>query len=287
MNAHDSNDPSLPLGFMADYVAECAEHLTTVRRNLVELEALIDHAPPDRRVLNDLFHAFHSLKGLSGMVALEEAETLAHEMESFLRRLQESNAVFSAAAYSALVDATRKLEEIAAGAESAPSVSNVGRAIETPSALSTWRFHYLPSPALAERGVSVNSVREALQAIGEIVEAAPVLGEAGNIAFHFVVNSRADESAFAPLSALGLRWESVATTGAETVPPEPAGAVQPVAPAQFVRVDLARLDELMRFVGDLVVTRSGLADSPAVERGQVHADRRHRRYLARPHGRRP
>jgi hypothetical protein len=41
------------------------------------------------------------------MVALAEAESLAHEMESALRRLRESSAVFSAAAYWALVDATR------------------------------------------------------------------------------------------------------------------------------------------------------------------------------------
>ena len=47
------------------------------------------------------------------MVALAEAESRAHETESFQRGLQESSAVLSAAAYSALIDATRKPEEIA------------------------------------------------------------------------------------------------------------------------------------------------------------------------------
>jgi len=65
-------------------------------------------------VLNDLFSRPLSLtEGLSGMVALAEAESRAHETESFLRGLQESSAVLSAATYSALVDATRKPEEIA------------------------------------------------------------------------------------------------------------------------------------------------------------------------------
>jgi chemotaxis protein histidine kinase CheA len=64
-------------------------------------------------VLSDLFHAFRSLTVSPGMVALTEAESRTHEMESFLRCLQESSAVCSAAAYSALVDATRKPEEIA------------------------------------------------------------------------------------------------------------------------------------------------------------------------------
>jgi two-component system chemotaxis sensor kinase CheA len=264
MSARDSDEArSLPAGFMADYVAECAEHLTTVRRTLVQLEALIDHAAPDRRLVDDLFHAFHSLKGLSGMVALEEAEVLAHEMESFLRRLQQSPAVLSGSAYSALVDAVRRLEQVIRGAEGAAPV-----APGAPAPPRTWRFSYVPSVALAERGVSVNTVRAALQAIGEIVEATPAVSDAGTIAFDFLVASNADEGGFAPLADQGLRWEPVSTP---LDAPGPVRAVTdtaaPAAPSQFVRVDVVRLDELMRLTGELVVTRAGLADAvQALER---------------------
>jgi len=49
--------------------------------------------------------------GASGNLQSGPKRHRAVEMESVLRRLQESSAVFSDAAYSALVDATRKLEE--------------------------------------------------------------------------------------------------------------------------------------------------------------------------------
>ncbi|MBM4441565.1 MAG: Hpt domain-containing protein [Candidatus Rokubacteria bacterium] len=54
-------------GFLNDYVAECGEHLTAVRRALVQLESTVGGTPA-RAVVDELFHAFHSLKGLSGMV---------------------------------------------------------------------------------------------------------------------------------------------------------------------------------------------------------------------------
>jgi hypothetical protein len=59
----------------------------------------------------------------------------------------------------------------------------------------TWRFSYVRSAALAERGVSLNTVRAALEAIGEIVEATPA------------VASDADEATFARLALAWLDGE--------------------------------------------------------------------------------
>src|SRR5215210_7543517 len=61
----------------------------------------------------------------------------------------------------------------------------------------TWRVEFVPTPALAERGVNVNSVRARLQEIGELVQAKPQVRGQGEIAFLFVVVTNADESVFA------------------------------------------------------------------------------------------
>ena len=283
--ATDTPHP-LPPGFLDDYVAECSEHLTAVRRVLIDLETRISEAPPPRGLLEELFHAFHSLKGLSGMVGFRHAEELAHEMESFLRRLQQSSEGLTNAGYAALADATRSLEEIVAGATSREATVNVEKVLDRLAGHTAGprriHAHYAPTAELAERGITINTVRDALQAHGDIVEATPRIGGAGEIAFDFTVTTSADAAALDALQALGLRWtvaEPAAGASDERGSDERRGSA--IGSAQFVRVDVARLDELMRLMGDLVVTRARLADAyaaveplvpPALARGvQEHS----------------
>ena len=73
---------------MDDYFAEAEEHIIAVRRSLLMLEAALGSDLP-AAVLEDLFRSFHSLKGISAMVELREAELLAHHMESCLRAIRQ------------------------------------------------------------------------------------------------------------------------------------------------------------------------------------------------------
>lgn len=145
----------------------------------------------------------------------------------------------------------------------------------------TWHVEFVPTPALAERGVNVNSIRARLQEIGELVQAKPQVRGQGEIVFLFVVVTNADESVFAswgiddltfapvdeaaPASSSSstLPEEAAATqeTGAGDAPDEePAAHGKMLAPSNVVRVDLARLDELMRMIGELVISRARLED---------------------------
>jgi len=45
--------------FLEDYFAECDEHLTIVRRNLLALERFVDKPRIDRGILDELFRSFH------------------------------------------------------------------------------------------------------------------------------------------------------------------------------------------------------------------------------------
>ena len=59
----------------------------------------------------------------------------------------------------------------------------------------TWRVVFVPSAALVERGVKVDTVRARLGAMARIVSVAPKV-TAGGIAFEFLVADVTDESAF-------------------------------------------------------------------------------------------
>jgi two-component system chemotaxis sensor kinase CheA len=295
--------------FLDDYFAESEEHLTVLRRGLLALERFVNKPQINRPLLDELFRSFHSLKGISGMVGVREAEQLAHEMESYLRALRQDYATLTEEGIEALIAGTKMLEQVISARREMKSPPDISAAVARLEAIlpvgaqsssadqaslspaadyssdetktdgkeqivsaagsqeTFWRFEFIPTPALAARGISVNTVRARLQEFGELKNSSPRVTPGGGIAFEFIVATRADESAFASLSQNGLTYqllEEPALTRVESteVPDAHAQKTAPaIAPSNIVRVSLGRLDELMRMVGELVISRARLEDT--------------------------
>jgi two-component system chemotaxis sensor kinase CheA len=291
-------------GFLDDYFAECEEHLAIVRRALLALETPAD-ARTEGALLDELFRSYHSLKGISAMVDVREAERVAHELEAYLRRLRDRELTLGPDAVSVLIDSTAVLETVIAArragtpppsiadtvrrlaaltsrAPSTAAANEISQPTRAPSQLPNWRFTFVPSPALVDRGVKVDTIRARLAEIGHIASVAPLVTPGGGIVFEFLVASTADAASFEPWAEDGLTCEpvegtgSLAADGAPRYTPGPAGGDTAIlAPSHYVRVDLGRLDEVMRRVGDLVITRARLAETFAqVERAVPSAERR-------------
>ncbi len=268
--------------FLDDYYAECDEHLVSIRRALVTLENEVGADAVDRALLDTLFRSFHTLKGISGMVGLGAAEQLSHHLESYLRELREESLILSDVGFETLVAGVSLLEGVInarRNEQPLPSIDEIVAqlqaisvnspkaetepAVDAPSksdssTTTRWLAEFTPTAELAERGVNVNSVRARLQEIGELLQAKPVVKGAGEIAFEFIIATDGDETVMAGFAADGLTFRPA--------PVEPAPrskdtqTVPTIAPASVVRVDLDRLDELMRIVGDLVISRTRLDD---------------------------
>jgi two-component system chemotaxis sensor kinase CheA len=276
--------------FLDDYFAECEEHLAIIRRNLLALEPFVQQPEIERTMIDELFRSFHSIKGLSGMVGVKEAEQVAHEMESYLRSLRDKQVLLTSEGLDALMSGTKMLELVIAthrqqnplpdvtfvlkqltavlpndssshnskgashGEVGEQRVETIPVAPETEeqnldtestasglqektevtsseaialdcanlpqltlkpeeskrlaTALQNdtqaWRFIFIPEPALSQRGINVNKIRQRLQSIGEIVHASPQVTANGGIAFNFVVTTQADAATFAPWREDGL-----------------------------------------------------------------------------------
>ena len=266
--------------FLDDYYAECDEHLFSIRRSLVTLEEEVDSRTLDRTVLDNLFRSFHTLKGISGMVGLGAAEQLAHHLESYLRELRDGTVVLSQPGFEALASGVSLLESVINARRSDQPIPAIDQIVERLQAVSSessksetapdsapkveasdatrWQIEFTPNAELAERGVNVNSVRSRLQEIGQLIQAKPVVKGAGEIAFEFIVATNAGETALADLKADGLTFKPAPI---ETAPrAKDSQPVTSIAPASVVRVDLERLDELMRIIGELVISRTRLED---------------------------
>jgi two-component system chemotaxis sensor kinase CheA len=275
-------------GFLDDYFAECDEHLADARRHLLALEAAVGAPGAERQPTDDLFRVFHSIKGISGMVELREAEQLAHEMESYLRALRQRETLLTTDGVDALIDGTQRLEQVVRArsrTEAIPPIADLQARLsalvpriasdtllhENAHALAptpSFRIRFRPSRELAEQGVGVDAVRRRIADFATILETAPEVGDEGSIQFVFLVDA-ASAAALDPLGSLPVTIEAIAPVAERPVdvaPAEPpaAAAAERAVTSHYVRVDLQRLDELMRGVGDLVISRARLSESLAV-----------------------
>jgi two-component system chemotaxis sensor kinase CheA len=179
----------------------------------------------------------------------------------------------------------RLVAKVASASERAAAAgvsTSAGGGRSRPPSMPRWRCTFSPSADLVARGIRVDTVRKRLSSAGQILNAVPRVTSDGAIAFEFELSARLDDATMASWRDDGIAVEPIAAAEpAADVPQAPASLVPdaalPVdidtpspsnlAPSQFVRVDLTRLDDLMRNVGDLVISRARLADALAkVER---------------------
>ena len=73
-------DPTL----LAEFINESNEHLDGVDVHLLTLET----DPQNEESLNSVFRAFHTIKGVAGLLGLDQIGTLAHEAENLLDRMR-------------------------------------------------------------------------------------------------------------------------------------------------------------------------------------------------------
>lgn len=269
--------------FADDFFAESTEHLAALRRGLLSVEEAAQHGEPlAGTVVSEVMRSLHTLKGLNGMVGLTDAAQVAHSMEEAIRSFTENGATPQSAEVGLLFSAARMLESCLAAyrmGTPAPDVSGVieelrttaprlgldaaslpGEPAEAEEIRQLYRFTFMPSAELAERGVGVEVVRARLQSLGEIRGISPRVAEGGSIAFDFTVLAEPERQPAEEWRADAIDWELV-------VPARPAhaAAAQPASTgalprSNLVRVDLSRLDDLMLLVGDLVMSRARLED---------------------------
>lgn len=288
--------------FIEDYYAECDEHLGTMRRALLELEESRYTAPDPARV-NEIRRSLHTLKGLSAMVGLSSAEQIAHVLEDVLRTAGPSPTRVEPRVIETLFEGARLLEGCVTARRSGASAPSTAALIEQASSLTAryresaetarsvalvvaedpgdrafpessavYRFEFAPSADTSRRGVGVETVRERLASIGEILAAAPRVDDSGAIVFEFRVAVRAGEAPNEQWREDRLTWAREDTAISPNGRGATAGVMLPsaVQAASVLRVDLARLEDLMRTVGELVVSRSRLGDT--LRRGGAETD---------------
>jgi two-component system chemotaxis sensor kinase CheA len=209
-----------------EFVVESHENLDQLDRDLVALE----REPGSRDLLSSIFRTIHTIKGTSGFLAFHRLESLTHVGENLLSRLRDGVQPVTPSttdALLAMVDSVRALLETIerTGAEGEVPVdavvAQVSACIENASAS--------PVPT-AEVPTEAAPVAEAPVAEASIAETPIVEAPAPAVVTAVVPDNPSESTEDAP-----ARRSAVDTT---------------------VRVDVDLLDQLMRLVGELVLTRN-------------------------------
>ncbi len=308
--------------FLQDFLDESNGHLQTISTHLLALEA----APQDglsEEAVNALFRAMHTLKGLCGMVGLQEAAELAHAMEGLLRSVRQGERTITLDMADALLEGTTVLqaliESVRTPEASVPDTSAVMQRLQTiggeseadalslaesavlpqtpprpspPADDALWlpaevralipEEHiaraqqalqagkvlqlavFTPSDERAARGVNVTAVRTQLEQAAQVISGVPLIeGQKVRFAFLLASETPLPEEQFPDVVWLPLEEPAAQRGKVSASPMEVAAPRRPerqgLVPS--MRVEIARLDEILRLVGDLVVTRSRLHEA--------------------------
>ena len=247
---------------LQDFLQEASDLLSDVDNKLVDLEKM----PDDRGLLNEIFRGFHTVKGGAGFLNATELVTLCHLTENLFDKLRVGELELTANLMDVIMAATNGVREM---------FGELGQGVQ-------------PQPA--DPNV-ITALRIALE--GEaLVEVKPFVAAAASVA-PAVSTGTSGEPDWAALQAAvtgeapAQVTNGVLITKAETEAAKSAAAPEPVAPdltplgrratdqpaaqatsprrveerggrENTIRVDTARLDQVLNLSGEIGLTKNRL-----------------------------
>lgn len=266
---------------LQDFLQEASDMLSDVDNKLVDLEKM----PDDRRLLNDIFRGFHTIKGGAGFLNATELVTLCHLTENLFDRLRNGEMTLSPELMDTIMAATKGVRdmfgELGQAIQPRPAPPEVLGALRAalegeahvastaPAAPSA----AAPGPAAAAPGepdwqalhgalTGVPAAPAAAEGQPPVAVAAPVPAAPGQIQPHFPPEGRRASDkpgAVATGAGTGRRVEERAAARENTI-----------------RVDTARLDQVLNLSGEIGLTKNRLTSLRAdILAGKTDAETLH------------
>lgn len=226
---------------LQDFLQEAADLLASVDNQLVELE----RRPADQGLLNEIFRGFHTIKGGAGFLNAAELVTLCHLTESLFDKLRNAAVPLTAERMDAILSATQAVrgmfDEMAGGQAPRPA---------DPALLDHLRAALEPEPSvvLSPTGGAEPDWAVLLAAV------------AGTTPSLVPGPARPVDQAAPPAALPGPATpRKVSDNGRNVAPSKDA----------TIRVDTARLDQVLNLAGEIGLTKNRLTSL----RGDILAGR--------------
>lgn len=105
----DSTQPEdIDQGIVEEFIIEATEHLEASDNNLL----LIEKNSSDKDVINAVFRAFHTIKGVAGFLSLNDIRNLSHEAETLLDKARNGEVILEGNMIDIVFASADKMKEL-------------------------------------------------------------------------------------------------------------------------------------------------------------------------------
>lgn len=245
---------------LQDFLTEASDLLSNVDNKLVDLEK----RPDDRDLLNEIFRGFHTIKGGAGFLNAAEMVKLCHRTENLFDKLRNGQLSLDAGIMDVIMTATGIVRdmfgELSQSRQPSPADPAVLAAIE---ALLSGEAAPAAAPA------PVAAAPTAAQAMMTPPPATAATGGPDwNALYHGLLGTLAPQhventpAAAAPAAQPAITSPAAAALAPATAKPAAAKSPAPVAAAAAkdttIRVDTARLDQVLNLSGEIGLAKNRL-----------------------------
>jgi two-component system chemotaxis sensor kinase CheA len=253
--ANFAQDPELLEGF----VMEANEHLSAIEGHLLVLEK----SPSELDAIHAVFRAFHTIKGIAGFLELTRVQAVAHEVETLLDLARNQKVAVTEALIDMVLEAADHLtgevaivEAVLAGRKAPPIRDNTQLLRKLAKAVAD---SSLPEHAEPEEQAKPEAAAQ-IRLLGEgTVEKQPVITTLEKTSVSQIERPGKNEID-PPPAPLAVANEDAEADGKRRNRGE--------ASKGTLRVDTAKLDQLMDMVGEMVIAQSVLANHPLISSSQ-------------------
>lgn len=256
---------------LQDFLQEASDLLSDVDNKLVDLEKM----PEDRGLLNDIFRGFHTIKGGAGFLSATELVTLCHLTENLFDLLRNGDLHLTPDLMDVIMAATKAVRgmfgELGQAVQPHPADSALIAALQAALRGDIVSLHDAPAAEVkAEIAPAVNALAEEPAGAGEPdweQMRRVVAGESVTAVDSFAAKAAAESSPVAAEPAVAQSDDKHFPAYGRRATDKP-GAVQ-AAPAagrrveervreNTIRVDTARLDQVLNLSGEIGLTKNRL-----------------------------
>lgn len=235
---------------LQDFLQEATDLLSDVDNKLVDLEK----TPDEKSLLNDIFRGFHTIKGGAGFLNATELVTLCHLTENLFDKLRNDELQLTPELMDLIMSATQGVREMFGELTQSlqpqpadPALLDALRAVIQGGGVKP----AAPAPATPAPAAEAPAA----------APAAPVSQVAGEPDWN-AVHAAMTEGGVPPSNATPANAPHVAAAATAAAPkpaPKPAPrAAAPAKPETTIRVDTARLDQVLNLSGEIGLTKNRL-----------------------------
>ena len=239
-------DPDL----MVDFVTESGEHFATIEEHLL----LLERDPDAEESIHAVFRGFHTIKGLAGFLELHGVRNVAHEVETLLDKVRNKMLAITPKIVDLILASTDYLKDEVAVVHAASN------GLPAPTIRSSKTLLEDLGKILTVAAVSEQT--PAPESVSAVIDSEDSAAEEGST----VIEIREAELSHKP--AIGTPVSLVASTSTPLMP-EVMESEAPLMDRRkgdkgSIRVETAKLDQLMDMVGEMVIAQTILSHNPAV-----------------------